>query len=288
MYEGRIFRPPSEANSLIIQVTVGCSHNACTFCNMYKEKSFRIKPIEKVLADINQIPSIYEKVKKIFIADGDALVIPISYWEKLIDALRSKFLRVERISCYASPKSVLDKRDQELARLKGLGIDIVYMGLESGSDRILKKIRKDVTSKEMIQAGLKLKSAGIRQSITVILGLGGRELSTIHIEDTAKVLNLMDPEYLGLLTLIIEEDMPIFEEVKSGDFSPLNEKEALLELRNLIDKLSLSNCILRSNHASNYIAIKGTLPNDKVGLVEKLDMSLINNVYNRTHKYRTL
>lgn len=288
MYEGRIFRPPSEANSLIIQVTVGCSHNACTFCNMYKEKSFRIKPIEKVLADINQIPSIYEKVKKIFIADGDALVIPISYWEKLIDALRSKFLRVERISCYASPKSVLDKRDQELARLKGLGIDIVYMGLESGSDRILKKIRKDVTSKEMIQAGLKLKSAGIRQSITVILGLGGRGLSTIHIEDTAKVLNLMDPEYLGLLTLIIEEDMPIFEEVKSGDFSPLNEKEALLELRNLIDKLSLSNCILRSNHASNYIAIKGTLPNDKVGLVEKLDMSLINNVYNRTHKYRTL
>ena len=140
----------------------------------------------------------------------------------------------------------------------------------------------------MIQAGLKLKSAGIRQSITVILGLGGRGLSTIHIEDTAKVLNLMDPEYLGLLTLIIEEDMPIFEEVKSGDFCPLNEKEALLELRNLIDKLSLSNCILRSNHASNYIAIKGTLPNDKVGLVEKLDMSLINNVYNRTHKYRTL
>lgn len=274
MYEGRLFRPPSEASSLILQVTVGCAHNQCTFCSMYKEKEFRIKPLEEILDLIDQLSKRYGAAERIFIADGDALILPMTYWRPLLKALSARFNRLSRVTAYGTPRDVLAKTDEELAELKDLGLSMIYMGLETGSDELLEAICKGVASQQMIQAGQKLKRAGIKQSITVLLGIGGRTHSESHARETARVLSAMDPEYTGLLTLMLEEGTPMLADVLSGKMAILSPKEVLQETRWLIEGLTLSDCHFRSNHASNYLALSGHFPEAKDQLLEQIDRAL--------------
>lgn len=274
MYEGRIFRPPSEANSFILQVTVGCAHNECTFCSMYKEKSFRIKSLEEVLGIINTFSEKHPMVERVFIADGDALVLPMAYWRTILQTLKEKLPHLKRVTSYGTPKDVLGKTQEELAELKAAGLEMVYMGLESGSDLILEKICKGATALEMIQAGQKLKAAGLAQSITVISGIGGKSNWETHAKETAKVLSAMNPEYIGLLTLLLDEETPMLESIRRGEMAVLGPEEILMETRLLIEQLQLTNCHFRSNHASNYVSLAGHFPEDKQQLINDIDKVL--------------
>ena len=276
MYEGRIFRPPSEAASFILQVTVGCAHNRCTFCSMYKEKQFHVKPLEEVLAIIRAFSEKYPRVTRVFIADGDALVLPMAYWQTVLETLQASFPYMERVTAYGTPKDVLNKTPEELKQLKAAGLQMVYMGLESGSDLLLEHICKGATADEMVQAGQKLKAAGIKQSITVISGIGGRTHWELHAKETAKVLNAMDPDYVGLLTLLLDEDTPMLDDIRTGKMAVLSPEEVLLETRLLLEKLNLSDCQFRSNHASNYLSLSGLLPTDKDKLLQQIDKALKN------------
>lgn len=287
-YEGRIFRPPSEAASLIIQVTVGCAHNRCSFCSMYREKQFRIKPLEEVLETILKQAKETPWVKRIFIADGDALILPMAYWRSLLSAINTHFPNIERVTSYGTPKDVIRKTDEELSELKDNGLQMIYMGLETGSDRLLEKIQKGVTSAEMILAGQKLKKSGVKQSITVISGIGAREHSEEHARLTAAVLNQMDPEYIGLLTLLLEDDTPMLQEVRRGEMALLSSREVLEETRLLIELLQVTDCHFRSNHASNYLALAGHLPDEKNRLLHEINQALKEGSGIRGEGYRRL
>lgn len=271
MYEGRIFRPPSEAASFILQVTVGCAHNRCTFCSMYKEKQFHVKPLEEVLSIIRAFSEKYPRVTRVFVADGDALVLPMAYWQTVLETLKASLPYLERVTAYGTPRDVLNKTPEELKQLKNAGLQMVYMGLESGSDLILEHICKGATANEMVQAGRKLKAAGIKQSITVISGIGGRTNWELHARETAKVLNDMDPDYVGLLTLLLDDDTPMLEDIRTGKMAVLSPDEVLLETRLLLENLTLNDCQFRSNHASNYLSLSGHLPWDKDKLLQQID-----------------
>lgn len=288
MYEGRIFRPPSEAASLILQVTVGCAHNRCTFCTMYKEKQFKIKPLEEVLDILGVLKNKYPQTERIFIADGDALILPMAYWNVLLPVLHDYFPKLKRITSYGTPRDVLGKTDEDLESLKNMGLSMIYMGLETGSDALLASIDKGVTAAEMIAAGKKLKKAKIKQSITVISGLGGRTHWEAHARETAQVLNAMDPEFVGLLTLLLEEDCTMLDFIKSGQMAFLSPLEILEETRLLIEGLEVSDCHFRSNHASNYLALAGHLPEDKALLLAKIDACLKPGVQLRSENQRRL
>lgn len=273
-YEGSIYRPPSEAYSLIIQATIGCSHNRCTFCSMYKDKRFRIRPVEEVLADIEECRGRHRRVERVFLADGNALAMKTDDLKRILFKIREVLPECQRIGIYSSPKDILRKTGEELSMLKELGIGIAYMGLESGSDEILKNIKKGVTSDEMIEAGKKVKSSGIKLSITVISGLGGKAGWKEHALESARVLNEIDPEYLGLLTLLVEPGTEMEKQVEAGSLELMSPIEVMKETRMLIENLKLSSCVFRSNHASNYFALAGTLPMDRQRLLHDIDEAL--------------
>lgn len=266
-YEGIIYRPPSEARSLIIQATIGCSHNKCTFCNMYKDKKFRIRDIAEVFADIEEGRRYYGNVRRVFIADGNALAMKTDDLKRILVKIRETMPECERVGIYSSPKDILRKSDEELKEFKELGLGIAYMGLESGSDAILRNIEKGVVSSEMIEAGKRLMSSGIKLSITLISGIGGKERWKEHALDSARVINAIDPHYLGLLTLIVEPGTEVELQVEKGELKILEPMEVLEETRLLIENLDLSQCVFRSNHASNYYSLAGTLPQDKQELL---------------------
>ena len=270
-YEGKIFRPPSEAKSLILQITVGCRHNACTFCTMYKDKSFRIKSI----AEINDIITIAHAqdsdVERIFLADGDAIAVDTLLLTDILDQLYKKFPRLKRVGIYGGPKDILAKSPEELADLKAHGLNIVYLGVESGNEDILRSVCKGVSTEQMIAAGQKVKASGLTLSCTVIIGLGGKTRSHEHAVDTAKVISKIDPHYLGALTLMLEPEAPLAKAIKEGTFQLLTPFEALTELRTLLGALNVSHCVFRSNHASNYLPLRATLPQDRNDLLQTLD-----------------
>lgn len=270
IYEGTVYRPPSEAGSWILQATIGCSHNKCTFCSMYKDKSFRIRPIEELMVEIDEVGASYPGVKRVFIADGDALMIKTSDLERILIHIRITFSKLERIGIYASPKSVYTKSDEELVQLKEAGLGIAYLGLESGNDSILEKIKKGDTREGIIQAGIRLKASGIKLSVTVISGIGGEELWREHAIDTADAVNLMRPDFLGLLTLMVEPGTELWESVNKGDFKLLTPEGAALETILLLESLDCEDLVFRSNHASNYVALKGTLNKDKNRMIAEL------------------
>ncbi|KUO76748.1 MAG: radical SAM protein [Clostridia bacterium BRH_c25] len=273
-YEGSIYRPPSEAQSLIIQATIGCSHNKCTFCSMYKDKKFRIRDVEEVLADIEDGRRHYRSVDRVFLADGNALAMKTEDLKRILLKISEIMPECERVGIYSSPKDILRKSDEELKELKRLGLGIAYMGLESGSDEILRNIRKGVTSLEMIEAGKKLISSGIKLSMTLISGLGGKAQWKEHALESVKVINEIDPHYLGLLTLLIEPGTDMEQQLEKGEFELLNPREVIEETRLLIEKLNLNNCVFRSNHASNYLALAGTLPQDKQRLLQEIEKAM--------------
>jgi len=280
-YEGKIFRPPSEAKSIILQITVGCRHNACTFCTMYKDKSFRIKS----RTEINEIITIAQAqdsdAERIFLADGDAISVDNSLLIEVLDQLYKKFPRLKRVGIYGGPKDILAKSPEELAELKAHGLTIVYLGVESGNEGILSSVCKGVTALEMIEAGQKVKFSGLTLSCTVIIGLGGKARSHEHAIDTAQVISKIDPQYLGALTLMLEPEAPLTKAIKNGSFEILTPFESLGELRTLLGELNVSNCVFRSNHASNYLPLRATLPQDRTALLQTLDSVIDNQTVER-------
>jgi len=260
-----IFRPPSEAESLIIQATVGCSWNKCTFCSMYRYKDFRIKEYDEIKDDIETAKMVYgDKIRRVFLADGDALVLDTDYLLKIIDDLNKAFSKLERVSTYATPHNLLDKDIDDLKKLKKHGLDLVYLGVETGDNNLLRSIGKGVTRDEMLDAGLKAKKAGIKLSVTIILGLGGKEGSKTHAKETARLLSDMDPDYVGALTLMITPST-------AGRLTLLSPIESILECRSIIENMEVSDCIFRSNHASNYLPLGGRLPEDKDKIIKTID-----------------
>lgn len=278
-YEGMIYRPPSEAYSLIVQVTIGCSQNRCIFCNMFKEKRFRIRKVEEVLEDLQDARDRYQYVEKIFLADGDALVCKMKDLERILNFIQQNFKECKQVTLYGSPRSILMKKQDELKKLKELGISMIYMGLESGNDEVLAYMKKGVTSQEMIEAANKVKNANIRLSVTAISGLGGRRLWREHAKDTGLVLSQMKPDYVGLLTLMIEEDLPLYDKIRNREFEVLNPYDILIETKEMLKYMDCPDCIFRSNHASNYVNLRGTLNDDKEAMIQMLDEAIKGNIH---------
>lgn len=270
-YEGAVYRPPSEGRSLIVQATIGCSHNKCSFCNMYKVKQFRMRNLDEVIEDLTWAREKYGYIEKIFIADGDALIMPSDKIIIILDKINELFPQCKRVTIYASPRSILLKTPEELQMLKSKGLTMVYLGIESGDDEILLKVNKGATSKELIEAGRKIKNSGIKLSCTLISGLGGVENWKNHAINSAKVINGIDPDYLGLLTLMTPEDAPIYEEIKKGNLVLLNPNEVMEEVYDLVKGLELTNCIFRSNHASNYAPLAAVLGKEKERLLSDIE-----------------
>lgn len=287
-YEGTVYRPPSEAYSLIIQATIGCSHNKCSFCSMYKNKNFKIRPINDILEDLNMARTRYKRVEKIFLADGDALIIKTENLLLILKEIQKLFPECKRVGVYGSPKSILAKTNCELEILRENGLKIIYLGVESGSDFILNNINKGVDSNEIIEAGEKVKQNRITLSVTLISGLGGKENLEEHAIESAKVINRINPDYLGVLTLMIEPQTELEVEVKEGRFNLLTPREVMLEMKLLIENLQLNGTVFRSNHASNYINLGGTFPIDKGRLLEDIKYVLNNNDLYKNEKFRGL
>jgi len=269
-YEGMIIRPPSEAYSLLLQVTVGCSHNLCTFCETYKGKKFRIKSMEEIREDILEAGR-YRNIQRVFLCDGDALIIPQAKLTEIIRMIKSEIKGVERISTYGNAKSALKKTPAELAELRELGLNMVYLGVETGSEALLRRIHKGVSVEQTIEAGRRIKKAGMVLSVTVILGLGGIERSKEHALETAKVLTAIDPDYVGALTLMLIPGTPIYDEHKSGQLPQPDQFGYLRELSLIISHADFTNCFFTANHASNYLPIRARLPQEKEHIIELIN-----------------
>ncbi|MEI6207412.1 MAG: radical SAM protein [Desulfuromonadales bacterium] len=270
-YVEQLFRPPSEARSLIFQITVGCSQNSCTFCGMYKGKKFRIRPVEEIIDEIAAIPKrCIPTIDRVFIADGDALVYPFEGLVTLLDALASAFPRLARIGSYASPNSLMTKTPHQLEVLREKKLRILYFGLESGEDETLTQIRKGFTAEEMAQQALKASTAGMKLSVTAILGLAGRDRSLEHARGTAAWINRVNPEYFSLLTLFHRHNEEFVRSLRQ-----CTRRELMLETREMLLNLNPGRTILRSNHVSNFLNLAGSYPKDRDRLIADLDAALI-------------
>jgi len=287
-YEGNIIRPPSEANSILLQVTVGCSRNKCTFCGTYTGERFRIKPDAVILEDIAFAAKYCQRQRRVFLCDGDALIIPQKRLLKILQAIENQLPWVTRVGVYANAKSLKMKTPEELRDLKAHGLGIAYMGLETGDDVTLKKINKGATSQDMIEMGKKAREAGIKLSITVLLGIAGRERSRIHAEETGRVLSAIDPDYVGALSLMLIPGTPLFDDYRSGQFALIEPGEMLAELRTMIAHTNLSKGLFHANHASNYLPIKARLPKDKEATLNLIDMALAGEIALKPEYMRAL
>lgn len=267
-YEGMIFRPPSEAESLILQVTVGCSYNRCTFCGAYRGKTFRIKTFEEIKEDIDEA-SAYP-IRRVFLADGDALIIPQKELIQILSYLQRSLRRLERVGIYANARDILRKNTEQLKALKELGLGIIYLGLESGDPDVLERIKKNATVDQMIQAARRVKESGILLSVTVILGLGGVEGSQTHARKTGEVLSEMDPDYVGALSLMIVPGTPIEKEIEEGRLVLPTPFGLIQELETLIEQSHMTHCFFASNHASNYLPLRFWIPEEKEEALQRI------------------
>jgi radical SAM superfamily enzyme YgiQ (UPF0313 family) len=243
-------------------VAVGCSYNRCTFCHSFRDKGFRIKSFDEIKEDIDEASG-FGRIPRVFLADGDALVIPQPYLIQILDYLNLRLEGLERVGIYANAVDILKKEADELRELKARGLGIIYLGLESGSGEVLRRIRKNATAEQMIQAGKRVKEAGIRLSVTVLLGIGGVDMSRAHAEETGKVLSEMDPDYVGALSLIVVPGTPIEKELRSGRLVLPTPFELIRELETMITHCRFTNCFFASNHASNYLPLRIRMPGEK-------------------------
>ena len=273
-YEGNIIRPPSEAHSILLQVTVGCSRNKCTFCGTYTGERFRIKPDSIIMEDIAFAARYCRHQRRVFLCDGDALIIPQRRMLNILIEIEKQLPWVTRVGIYANAKSLKMKTLDELKALKAHGLGIAYMGLESGDDETLKKINKGASADHMIQMGKKARAAGIKLSVTVILGIAGRVRSRIHAEETGRVLSAVDPEYVGALSLMLIPGTPLYQDYVSDRFELLEPVEMLSELKTMIASTNLSRGLFHANHASNYLPIKARLPKDKDTVIHLIEKAL--------------
>lgn len=271
-YHGTVIRPPSEADSYILQVTYGCSHNRCSFCGTYLDKPFQDRSMDEVLEDIALAQRRFPDTRRVFLADGNALVLSTRRLVTILDALAAGFPLLRRVGIYANARDLLTKSDAELALLHDKKLQIIYLGLESGSDEVLRRIDKGSTATEMVRGVHHAKHAGIRVSVIALLGIGGAELSAQHAEETGRIVSEMDPHYLSLLTLMIVPGTDLYRQCWAGTFRTLEPAQLLAEMRQIIVHLNgLSRCVFRTNHASNYLPLAGTLSRDKDDLLAKLD-----------------
>lgn len=275
-YDFPLFRPPSEARSLIFQVTLGCSWNRCRFCTSYRTKEFRVRPFEEVERDVVEMSGSYPDTRKIFLADGDPMAAPTDYLVKVLDLMNRRFPSLERVSTYAGPTNLAVKTPEELGMLKDRKLDLLYLGIETGNDDLLKRVRKGATAEQIVEGGRKALRAGLRMSVFIILGLGGVEGSNEHARDSARVVNAIDPQFLATLTLMVGPEARAYEEkVMGGGFRLLDGKQSLQELRWFVGDLELSHCKFGTEHASNYLPIHGaTLPGDKERILALIDGAL--------------
>ncbi len=273
-YEGNIIRPPSEANSILLQVTVGCSRNKCTFCGTYKGERFRIKPDAIIMEDIAFAAKHCRRQRRVFLCDGDALIIPQKRLLKILKEIEKQLPWVTRVGLYANAKALKMKTIDELKALKAHGVGIVYMGLETGDDITLKNINKGATAEQMIAMGRKAKEAGFKLSVTVLLGIAGPERSQVHAKETGRVLSEMDPDYIGALSLMLIPDTALHQAYVSGKFRLIEPQEMLAELRTMIASTHLTRGLFHANHASNYLPIRARFPKDKETTLELIDEAL--------------
>ncbi len=271
-YDAPLYRPPSEAKSLIFQVTLGCSFNECSFCDMYRSKEYSERSWDEVKGEIDMMSKMLPDTTKIFLADGDALNLDTEYMIKIVKYIYEKFPNLERVSCYAMPMNLLKKTPEELDSMKKAGLDMLYLGIETGSDILLKKVTKGATAKTIIKSCKKAKDAGFTLSCMVILGIGGSKYSSENARETAKVISAVKPDYVGALTLYLEngikdEFMTKFNE----EFIRISDSEAIDELQELISGIDVNDkVVFRANHGSNAYNVAGTFPEDKQAMLDKI------------------
>jgi len=270
-YDEPVFRPPAEANSAIIQATLGCSWNRCAFCEMYTTKKFKVRKFEELKPEIETLANIYRGVKKIFLADGNAFVLSTKNLIPILEEINLQFGRIQRISSYALPKDILAKTEVELRELQSLGLKLLYIGIETGDDELLKLINKGETYNSIVDGILKVHEAGIETSIMIINGLGGKKYSDQHAINSAKIINQLNPKYLSTLTLSLPYGLNHFQNRFNGEFIPLSIVEFFEELRTFISQTNLSKVIYRSNHVSNNLILAGTLSKDKDVIIQQID-----------------
>jgi len=270
-YEGDVFRPPSEARSLILQTTIGCSHNRCTFCAMYKRKKYRARSLAEIDRDIVTTAAYLPHTRRVFLADGNALAMATADLVAVLDHLNRAFPQLERVTLYGNPQDLLHKSEDELKALRDHRLKMVYLGVESGSPSVLEAVKKGVTPADLVKGAARLKKAGILLSVTVLNGLAGLEGTIEHATSTAKILSEMDPEYIGLLSLITVPGTTMHRRFNSGELTALSPWQLLEEIRMMVEGLTLTNSVFRANHASNYLPLKATLSRDKQQLLAALD-----------------
>jgi len=287
-YEGNCIRPPSEAMSILLQVTAGCSHNRCTFCGAYRDKRFRIKEDSTIMSDIRFASRHMRHQDRLFLMDGDALIIPQKRLLWILEQIEANLPWVKRVGVYANAKSISMKSPEELEELVKHRLKILYLGIESGDDRVLASVRKGASADDMVQAGRKAISAGMKLSVTVLLGLAGSSGSLEHARATGEVLSRMDPDYIGALTVMLIPGTPLHDDYISGEFQLPSQRELLLELREMIAHTDLSRGLFFSNHASNYLPVKARLPAGKGQALELIDRALDGNVHLKPEWMRAL
>ena len=270
MYSAPLFRPPSEAKSLIIQITEGCSHNKCTFCAMYKKKQFRLKSEDELNKHINLLKQYYSASERIFLADGNVLCLETKRIINLLKLIKHEFPKVKRISSYSGPLDLIRKSHEELELINREGLELLYMGVESGSDKVLSMIKKGVNQQQMIEAGQKAIKSGFKISCMIISGLGGTELIEEHAVDSARVISEINPHYLSLLRLVVEEETELAEDLRKERFHLLTPSQVLDENIIMLENMLLENCIFSANHISNYVKLAGILNEDKEVLIKYL------------------
>lgn len=288
-YVGDIYRPPSEAYSLLVQVTIGCSHNKCTFCNMFKEKQFKVRNPEEVLEDLAWARSHYSRVERIFLCDGDALCLANHKLIRILDYIRENFPECERVTTYGRATDALRKTDEELRELREHGMTMVYLGAESGSSRVLEMVNKGETREQLIQGVKRLENAGIKTSVTFISGLAGPDMWEEHAIETGKMIAEMNASYVSLLTLMLQPPAPMLEDYRSGKFKLLSPEEVLAETCLMLKYAKPSKpCVFRSNHASNYVSLRGNLPADNENMIASLKRCMEDRGLLKDERFRML
>lgn len=274
-YEGKLYRPPSEAHSYILQATIGCSWNRCTYCDMYREKTFRIRNLDETLQDVHSAGAAFgQQVEKVFVADGDALVMPLDHWLPILEACKRSFPDLRQVSCYAMATNLLEKSDDELRQLREHGLSLLYIGPESGDDMVLKRIAKGSNFDDHVRAADKAHAAEMKTSAIFLLGAGGTERSEEHALASARLATAMNPEYLAALTLTVVPDTPLATLERRGRFVLPDVMGLLRELRIFVAEATPTDAIFRTNHASNYLPIGGRLPRDRNQILEVIDAAL--------------
>lgn len=277
-YDEPLFRPPSEAGSFILQATLGCSWNACTYCAMYRSKRYRARPLEEVLADIAAAAAFAEEVRHAFVADGDPLAMDLGTWEPILLALRAAFPRLRRVSTYATARNLLEKTPEELKRLRDLGLSLLYLGPESGDDATLRAIAKGADAADHAEAARRAREAGMDQSLIFLLGAGGRDRSEAHARASGRLATAMDPRFLSTLTLTVVPGTPLARLQAEGRFELPEVPGLLAELRWFVEEARPTGAIFRSNHASNHLPIGGRLPRDREAILAAIDAALAGRV----------